>query len=258
MMKRVCSTSLGLSLAAALAVLAPAATADAQVVRISGSDTRNTVNFNLGYFALRGIDSRDEEDVLLVNLVGPPDGRDPFFEVLAFELDDFNGVTFGGEWLYGITENIEIGAGISYYSKDVPSVYRDVVDSDGTEIFQELSLRVVPMVASVRFLPIGRGSVEPYFGAGVGFFNWRYSEAGEFVDTATSEIFTSRYSKSGYAVGPVIMGGVRGVVDDAWTIGGEIRWQQALGDTDFEESGLVGRKVDLGGWTTNFTVGFRF
>lgn len=258
MMKRVSSTTLGLSLAAALAVLAPAAHADAQVVRISGSDTRNTVNFNLGYFALRGIDSRDDEDVLLVNLIGPPDGRDPFFQVLAFEMDDFNSWTFGGEWLYGITSHIEIGAGINYYSKGVPSIYRDVQDSDGTEIFQELKLRVVPMVASVRFLPIGRGSVEPYFGAGIGFFNWHYSEAGEFVDTATSEIFTARYSKSGYATGPVIMGGVRGVVDDAWTIGGEIRWQHALGDTDFEESGLVGRKIDLGGWTTNFTVGFRF
>ena len=258
MMKRVCSTSLGLSLAAALAVIAPAATADAQVVRISGSDARNTVNFNLGYFNLRGLDSRDEEDVLLVNLIGPPDGRDPFFQTLLFEVDDFNNWTFGGEWLYAVTDHIEVGGGISYYSKDVPSIYADVTDSDGTEIFQELSLRVVPMVASVRFLPAGRGSVEPYVGAGVGFFNWRYSEVGEFVDTATNEIFTSRYSKSGYAVGPVIMGGLRGVVDDAWTIGGEIRWQHALGDTDFEESGLVGRKIDLGGWTANFTVGFRF
>jgi outer membrane protein W len=258
MMKRVCSTSLGLSLAAALAVLAPAAPADAQVVRISGSDARNTVNFNLGYFSLRGLDSRDEEDVLLVNLIGPPDGRDPFFQPLLFEIDDFNNWTFGGEWLYALTNNIEVGGGISYYSKDVGSIYANVTDSDGTEIFQELSLRVVPMVASVRFLPIGRGSVEPYIGAGVGFFNWRYSETGEFVDTLTNEIFTARYSKSGYAVGPVVMGGVRGVVDDAWTVGGEFRWQNALGDTDFEESGLVGRKIDLGGWNFNFTVGFRF
>ena len=30
---------------------------------------------------------------------------------------------------------------------------------------------------------VGRGGVEPYVGAGIGVFNWRYSEVGEFVDT---------------------------------------------------------------------------
>jgi outer membrane protein W len=245
-------------LAVAAAVLAPAVPADAQVIQISGSDARHTVNFNLGYFSPRGEDSRVDEDVLLVNLIGPPDGRDPFFQVLAFEIDDFNGATFGGEWLYAITDNLEAGAGINFYQKTVPSVYRDLEDSDGSEIAQDLKLRIIPMVASVRFLPIGRGSVEPYIGAGIGFFNWRYSESGEFVDTETFDIFPARYTKSGNAVGPVIIAGVRGVVEDVWTVGGEFRWQRAEGDTDFEESGLVGRKIDLGGWNLNFTLGFRF
>lgn len=258
MINRICLKSMGAFLAAALAALVPATSAEAQVIRVSGSDARNTVNFNLGYFGLKGLDSRHEEDVLLVNLIGPPDGRDPFFEVLAFEIDDFNGVTFGGEWLYAITENLEAGAGINFHQKDVLSVYRDLEDSDGSEIAQELSLRTVPIVASLRFLPVGRGSIEPYVGAGIGFFNWRYSETGEFVDTATLDIFTARYSKSGYAVGPVIVAGLRGVVEDVWTVGGEFRWQSAEGDTDRLDSGLVGDKIDLGGWNLNFTLGFRF
>lgn len=258
MLKRICLKCIGVFLAAGLAVVVPATPADAQIIQISGSDARNTINFNLGYFSLRGEDSRVDEDVLLVNLIGPPDDRDPFFEVLAFEVDDFNGATFGGEWLYAITENLEAGAGINFYQKTVPSVYRDLVDVDGTEIAQDLKLRVIPMVASVRFLPAGRGSVEPYIGAGIGFFNWRYSESGEFVDTATLEIFTNRYTKSGNAVGPVIVAGLRGVVEDVWTVGGEFRWQRAEGDTDREESGLVGDKIDLGGWNLNFTLGFRF
>ena len=46
---------------------------------------------------------------------------------LAFEIGDFNGFTFGGEWLYGIGDYIEAGVGVGYYQKTVPSLYRDFV-----------------------------------------------------------------------------------------------------------------------------------
>ena len=56
----------------------------------------------------------------------------------------------------------------------------------------------------------------------------------------------------------VSIAGLRGVVEDVWTVGGEFRWQSAEGDTDRLDSGLVGDKIDLGGWNLNFTFGFRF
>ena len=65
----------------------------------------------------------------------------------------------------------------------VHSVYDQKVRDDGREIEQDLKLRIVPLSATVRFLPIGRGGVEPYVGAGIGAFNWHYSEVGEFIDT---------------------------------------------------------------------------
>ena len=39
--------------------------------------------------------------------------------------------------------------------------------------------------------------------AGLGIFNWRYSEAGDFVDTGDGSIFRASYSKSGTNFGPV-------------------------------------------------------
>jgi opacity protein-like surface antigen len=229
------------------AVLAPRS-AEAQVIRVTRADARNMVGFNLGYFALRGEDSRVDEDVLLADLPS-----------LLFEVGDFNSANFGGEWLYGVTDYIEAGVGVGFYQKTVPSVYREFVDEDGTEIEQDLKLRVVPITATVRFLPIGRGAaVEPYVGGGIGIFNWRYSETGEFVDFSDNTIFQSRYTANGNAVGPVVLGGIRAPIGDVWTIGGEIRWQRAEGDTDSAESQLLADKIDLGGWTTNFTVHFRF
>jgi outer membrane protein W len=247
MLKRKAPLGLRIALGlAAAAVLAPAY-ADAQVVRISGSDSRNAINFNVGYFSVLGTDSRDEEDTIVANL-----------PTLLYEVNDFNGWTFGGEWLFGVNDYLETGVGLGFYQKTVPSIYADVTHADDTEIAQDLKLRIVPITATVRFLPIGRNaSIQPYIGGGIGFFNWKYSEVGEFVDFADDSVFFETFVKSGNSVGPVILGGVRFPVGDMVGVGGEFRWQRATGDGLLEE-GFLGDKVDLGGWTTNFTFQIKF
>jgi opacity protein-like surface antigen len=232
------------SLVVGLGVLATAA--EAQVVQVGRGDARHSIGFNLGYFAVRGLDSRVDEDVLLADLAD-----------LEFEIGDFSGFTFGGEWLYGIGDYLETGVGLGYYQKNVESAYRDLAHEDGRLILQDLKLRIVPITAMLRFLPIGRGAaVEPFIGAGVGFFNWRYSEVGEFVD-ANNDIFQDRFIADGTAVGPVVLAGVKFPAGDVFNAGVEFRWQKAEGDTSSVE-GLLGDKIDLGGWTTSFTMHFRF
>lgn len=244
MWKRGATCALGL---AAMATLVPAA-AEAQITRVSRSESRQSLVFNVGYFAVRGEDSRVDEDTLLVDL-----------ESLAFDISDFNGATVGAEWLIGVSDYLEGGVGVNFYQRTVPSIYRDVTHASGAEIEQDLKLRMIPITATIRFLPLGRGgSVEPYVGAGIGIINWRYSEVGEFVDFSDDSIFRSRYEADGNAVGPVILAGLRAPVADVWTVGGELRWQRAEGDTDAENSGLLGEKIDLGGWSANFTLGIRF
>ena len=178
---------------------------------------------------------------------------------LLFEIGDFSGFTFGGEWLYGIGNYIEVGAGLGYYQKTVHSIYRDFTHDNGSEIAQDLKLRIVPILATARFLPLGRGAaIEPYIGAGVGFFNWKYSEAGEFLDFSDDTIFRAQYSADGTAVGPVVLGGLRVPIGDAFTTGVEFRWQKAEGDINLVDTGLIGDKIDLGGWTTSWTMHIRF
>jgi opacity protein-like surface antigen len=225
-----------------------ASPANAQVVQVTRADSRNLVGFNLGYFMVKGEDGRVDDDVLLANL-----------NDLAFEVGDFNGWTFGGEWLFGVSRFIETGVGVGYFQRTVPSVYRDFVNDNGSEIAQDLKLRIVPFSATIRFLPVGRGgAVEPYIGGGIGFFNWRYSESGEFVDFSDGSIFREQYKASGTAVGPVIVAGLRIPVGDALTAGFEYKWQKAEGDTNPAESELLGSRIDLGGNTFGFTMHIRF
>ena len=215
--------------------------------RVSGSDSRHSLGFGIGYFALRGEDSRVDDDVLLNDLSS-----------LAFDVDDFNGVLFDGEWLIGISDYLEAGVGLGYYQRTVPSVYRDFQNANGTEIEQDLKLRVAPFSATVRFLPVGRdATVQPYVGVGLGVNWWRYTETGEFVDFNDDSIFRARYEADGTALGPVILAGLRAPIADVWDVGGEIRWQRAEGDID-PETELLGSKIDLGGVSASFKVHLRF
>jgi len=249
MMKRMWwqGVRVAIGLTAAVVLLTPTP-AHAQITRVSSTDHRQAIGVNLGGFFLKGEDSRVNDDVLLADL-----------DSLEFNIKDFNGGSFGGEWLLGIGQYLEAGVGAGFYQRTVPSVYRSVVNDNGSEIEQDLKLRVVPMTATIRFLPIGRGSVEPYVGAGIGAFKWRYSETGEFVDFEEGgTIFRSRYIANGTAVGPVILAGLRAPFGDIWDIGGEVRWQKAEGDTKASETGLPGDRIDLGGWNAGVTLHIRF
>ena len=235
--------------AAAAAVLAAATAvpAEAQVRRVDSGT--QAVGFNIGFFSVKGFDSRVDDDVLVADL-----SQGAFS--LAFDPKDFSGATFGGEWVIGLSDYLEAGIGAGFYQRTVPSLYDQKVRNDGSELEQDLKLRIIPFTGTVRFLPVGRGGVEPYVGAGIGAFNWRYSETGEFIDTE-GFTFTDRFVASGTAVGPVILGGIRFPVGDVSTIGGEVRYQKAEGkgllDKDF-----LGDKIDLGGWTTSLTFHLRF
>jgi hypothetical protein len=220
------------------------------------ASAQQSFNVYVGGFVPKSEDGRTPNDVLVNDLtVDPP---------LAFNISDFHTVTFGGEYLVGLGPLFEASLGIGYQSSSVPSVYANLVNADGSEIEQTLKLRDVPMSATVRFLPLGhnRGGVQPYVGGGVGIHAWRYSETGQFVDVS-SGVFRQSYEASGTATGPLILGGVR-VPIGTWGLGGELRWQSAVGDLP-SNSGFVTDqtidnqpKIDLGGFTYLFSVNFRF
>jgi opacity protein-like surface antigen len=236
--------------AATAAVLLVPALASAQIRQVgsSSSDRRQTIDFSVGYFALKGLDSRRDDDVLFNDIQN---------EQLLFQIKDLNGVPIGGDYLLGITRNIEVGVGVAFSQRTAHSVYLNLTHPDGTEIAQDLKLRTVPVSFTGRFLLLPRGSaIEPYVGAGVVAIRYDYSEVGEFVDATTLDTFTARYVSNGTATGPIVLAGVRAPIGN-WVFGGELRWQNAEAKGLLVQ-GFTGDKLDLGGWTGNFTIGVRF
>jgi len=212
---------------------------------------QQTLNFSLGYFTVRGEDARAEGDILNRTRA---DGR----FALDFDVADFNSISVGGEWLVPLGNYLEAGAGLSFSRRTVPSVYEQLVDTDGSEIEQDLRLRLMPIAFTIRVLPLGQSTgVQPYFGAGLGVINWRYSESGDFVDPRTLEVFRDQFATSGNQTGPVALGGIR-FAGDTVSAGFEIRYQSAVADLTERFAGFDNAKLDLGGWTYSFTTGIRF
>jgi outer membrane protein W len=218
----------------------------ASVAGPANASAQQAFNMYLGGFVPRGEDSRTNGDVLVSNL-----------DFLSFNLSDFNAATVGGEWLFPLSDRLDAGLGLGVHSRGVPAVYTELTHAGGAEIEQDLKLRIVPFTATVRFLPLGRdAAVQPYIGAGVGIFGWRYTETGEFVDFSDRSIFRDRFEGSGATAGPVVMGGVTFPIG-SWSIGGEIRYESAQGELP-EDQFFSGPEVDLGGFNYLATFKVRF
>ena len=154
-------------------------------------------------------------------------------------------------------EFLEFGAGVSYTSRTVPSIYTDFVDNDGREIEQDLKLRIAPITATIRLLPFGRSrAVQPYIGGGIGFFNYRYSEVGDFV-TSTDRQRLPRQLRGRAAPRPgaVALAGIRFPVSDAGRSAGKCagRTPRPTSRDDF-----LGTELDLGGFHYLATIHVKF
>ena len=207
----------------------------------------SVVGVNIGGYLLRAEDARARGDVLASNL-----------SFLAYDLSDFNGLTFGGDYFISVGAFVEAGVGLNFFQRTVPSVYRGFVNADGSEVEQDLKLRVIPFTVTARFFPLTRDvGFQPYVGGGVSFNRWRYSETGEFVDFSDFSVFRDNFVDQGTKSGPVFLGGVRFPLGASALIGGEYRFTRAVADLD-PSLGFAGETVDIGGSSLLVTLQFRF
>jgi hypothetical protein len=225
-------------------LLAVAVIASGLIVEVTPARAQQTFNVSVGYFSVRGEDARVAGDVLNANR-----------SFLTFDVKEMSGATVGAEWLVPIGSYLEAGAGLGFTRRTIPTVYTKLIDTDGSEIEQELRLRTVPVDLTFRVLPLGQHSgVQPYIGGGLGVVTWRYSESGEFVDLRDRSIFRNSYVASGTRTGPVALGGIR-FSGDTVTAGMEVRYRSAHAPLP---EPFAGTAIDLGGWIYQATIGLRF
>jgi hypothetical protein len=197
-------------------------------------------------FRLGGIAPRIESDLWEDNLVT--------FEI---ERADFDGLVAGVELAIELNEFVDVIAGVESTSHTVFSNYRDFVRDDGTEIIQDISLRVTPLTFGVRFLPIGKfHRVYPYVSGGAGVYFYEYIEEGEFIDFDTFDVFGDVFVDRGASFGAFVAGGVELGLTRSVSMFGEYRRHWARGEHDDDFVGFG--DFDLRAHQASFGVHLRF
>jgi hypothetical protein len=209
-----------------------------------------TISFRIGYFMPTG-----NSDIWDENTAD-----------LTYEVSDFNNYLVGIEFNYFATRHFTVGVAIDYYKKSINSNYRDYVDDQGYEITQDITLEIVPVTGTFKFMPLGNGSpgyrgqrgssFVPWIGAGIGIYPFRYEEFGEFIDFSDMSIYDGDFITEATAFGFHFAGGVVVPVGFDWDAFAEFRYAVVKGD--LSEDFLGFDPIDLGGAGFIFGASYRF
>ena len=178
-------------------------------------------------------------------------------ETFDYAVTDFNSLFAGVEFDLELNEYVDIAMGADGYSRTVASRYRDFVRDDGSEVVQNVRLRVVPLTAGVRFFPAGKfHALLPYVTAGLGIYVYEYREEGEFIDFTTSEIFGAVFYDRGVTAGLYAAAGLEASLSPGFSVFGEFRRHFARADHggDFASFG----ELDLDATQLSVGITFRF
>jgi hypothetical protein len=101
---------------------------------------------------------------------------------LAFNRSDMIKAYFGAEFEVFFSRYASFSLEIGSYNKNIHTQYKDYTYQDNSPVFQNISLRIIPIEANIKFYPLGRRyMVFPYFGAGAGLYAWTYQQWGDFI-----------------------------------------------------------------------------
>lgn len=192
-----------------------------------------------------------------------PDGESKFWADNAIDFtgsaDDFEDGSYRAELEWGLGDRASVLLSLGYYDGSTQRAYRDFVDADGFDIVHTASLEVTPLTLGVLLAPGGRHkSVVPYVVAGVGFYDWRYSEVGDFIDfdDPGQPIIFGAFEASGVTTGIYGGVGIELMVAPSTSLFAEGRWvsvDDELGD-DFSGFGTL----DLSGSHASLGIAWKF
>lgn len=189
-------------------------------------------------------------------------------DFFTMRISDFNDMTWGFSYVSGLSNELEVGFNVDFYSETVFSSYTDWTDEDGFPIYHDTALRMMPLTVDLRFLPAGRYRVRPggrqilkpafYIGGGGGLNFWEYEEVGDFIDFTLDphEVFFGRFIDDGVTWEAHALAGFELPLSPGFHFLFEGRYSWCEDTLGGDLAGLG--DIDLGGYTLAVGGSFRF
>ncbi|MCU0235685.1 MAG: hypothetical protein MUC72_01200 [Acidobacteria bacterium] len=104
-------------------------------------------------------------------------------ENLTLSRPDMVNAYYGGEYEFYFHRHASFSLEVGSYARSYYAQYRDYTFQDGSPVFQNVSLRIVPIEANLKLYPLGhRTRFFPFIGAGAGVYAWTYQQWGSFIN----------------------------------------------------------------------------
>lgn len=199
-------------------------------------------------WAQRGYYERDGAFRLhagVFQLDGDSEYWDEKFLGFTGEVDDFENVSIGGDYIWSLNRHVGLQLSGNYFSGDSTQAYRGFVDNFGDRIRHDTTLEIASFTGGFLFSPFGPDApVIPYAGVGGGIYSWRLEEDGDFI-AANDDIFSATLEADGLAFGYYGLVGLEVPLSPRFSVFAEGRWTEAEDELegDFEGFG----DIDLSG-----------
>jgi hypothetical protein len=179
----------------------------------------------------------------------------------TFRVSDLGG--FSGVFAYDhfLGNHFNLGGDVSVYEQNTNVQDVEFSFLDGTPIFRNIRLEIVPLEASLHFLPAGRDvPVIPYIGGGGGVYFWEYQEVGDFVQDRNTDpsIITGAAHSDGADPGWHVEGGIQIPFSRYATFTAEAKYFSASGKLDVRSFDPNFGRLDLSAAMYSAGISFWF
>jgi opacity protein-like surface antigen len=190
-----------------------------------------------------------------------PDGESEYWDETFFDFtgspDTFEDVVLGLDFILPLGPRLGLIFSGNGYSTTAGQAYRDFEDASGSDIRHDTTLEVASGTVGLVYRFAGdRAVVQPYVGAGGGFYNWSLEESGDFIDFDDLSIFSDTFFTDGTAFGTYALLGLNVPVSDNIAVFAEGRWDSADDELDGDFDGLG--SIDLAGRQLAAGLSFRW
>lgn len=192
-----------------------------------------------------------------------PDGDSQYWNEKEFDFfttaDDFEDFVLGVDYRRRLGPRTALVFSGTAFSADESTSYRNFVDGSGADIFHDTTLDIASGTVGIHFILTGQNApVQPYIGAGAGFWAWSLEESGDFIDFSQldPEIFTDTFSDDGGAFGWYYLVGLDVPLGDQFSVFGEARWDRVDDELSGDFRGLGA--LDLSGRQVTGGLAIRF
>ena len=138
---------------------------------------------------------------------------------LTIDKSDFNAPGIGADGTVNLLPRLAAQFGFEWHRTSMSSEYRDFIDNNSLPITQTTTLKMVHLMAGLRYALTDRGydvsrfawvprRVVPYVGGGGGAVYYDFDQRGDFVDFQDFEVFPDAFRSKGWAPSAHFFGGV--------------------------------------------------